>query len=71
MSTAASVGAGIQAGIPLLLKIMEWAEQGLSTKEVQRRLADPSDVGEDLIGRITERGERGRDLLGRDPKPPG
>ena len=74
MSTAAAIAAGlgaVQAAAPLIEKIIEWAEQGLSDEEIQRRLADPSGVGKDLIARITKRRERGRDLLGRDPKPPG
>lgn len=68
MSTVAVLNA-IAAGLPLIAKIVEWAEQGMSTEEIQRRLADPTGVGKDLIDRIRERQRIGRDLLGRDPNP--
>ena len=72
MSTAAAVTAGLaalEAAGPLISKIVEWAEQGLSDEEIQSRLAAPDDVGKDLIANITKRKKRGRDLLGRDPNP--
>jgi hypothetical protein len=72
MSTAAILAAGLkalQAGAPLIVKIAEWAEQGLSHDEIRKRLADPDHVGDDMLDRIHQRRERGRDLLGRDPKP--
>lgn len=72
MSTATALTTGLaiaQAAAPLIEKILEWAKNGMSTEEIQARLADPDDVGKELIERITTRRERGRDLLGRDPKP--
>lgn len=72
MSVASAIATGfgaIESAIPLITKIAEWAEQGLSTDEIRKRLADPDAVGDDLIERITKREQRGRDLLGRDPNP--
>lgn len=72
MSIASAIAAGlgaIQAAGPIIQKIVEWAEQGLSNDEIRERLADPDHVGDDMLDRIHQRRERGRDLLGRDPKP--
>lgn len=74
MSSAAAVTAGLaalEAAGPLIKKIIEWAEDGLSDEEIQARLGDPNGVGKDLIERVTKRAKRGRDLLGRDPNPVG
>jgi hypothetical protein len=48
-------------------QILEWVDEGLGTEEIQRRLADPTGVGKDLIEKIRERRQIGEDLLGRDP----
>jgi hypothetical protein len=72
MSTAAAVTAGLaalEAAGPLIRKILEWRDNGLSDEQILERLTDPNDVGKDLIARLTKRRERGRDLLGRDPEP--
>ncbi len=69
-SSAVALGlAALEAGGPPILKILEWRDNGLSNEQIQERLADPNDIGLDLISRITTRRKRGRDLLGRDPKP--
>lgn len=69
-SSAVAIGlAAIEAAGPLIQKILEWRDNGLSDEQIQERLADPNDIGLDLIGRITKRHKRGRDLLGRDPDP--
>jgi hypothetical protein len=57
--------------IPLAELIAKWREEGLSNDDIRRRMADPSHVGDDMLDRIGQRRERGRDLLGRDPKTPG
>jgi len=54
--------------LELVSQILKWVDQGLSTEEIQARLADPSGVGKDMIERILERRQIGRDLLGRDPR---
>ena len=53
--------------LELVLQIVRWVEEGLSTKEIQERIADPNGVGKDLSERIQQRHARGRSLLGRDP----
>lgn len=70
MSTAAALAA-LTALAPLAEKMMEWAKEGLSNDEIRKRLADPAHVGDDMIDRVAQREERGRGLLGRDPKPRG
>jgi DNA-binding transcriptional MerR regulator len=58
----------VAPALELLSQILKWVDEGLSTEEIQQRLADPSGVGRDLIQRIRERREIGRGLLGRDPE---
>lgn len=57
--------------IPLMTKVIEWIQNGVSNDEIRKRMSDPSHVGDDMLDRIKQRLDRGRDLLGRDPKPPG
>lgn len=58
----------VAPALELVNQILKWIDQGLSTEEIQRRLADPSGVGKDMITRIRERRDIGRGLLGRDPE---
>lgn len=57
----------VAPALSLVNQILEWVDEGLSSEEIQKRLADPDGVGRDLIDRIRERREIGRDLLGREP----
>jgi len=54
--------------LDLVRQIVTWIDEGLSPEEIQKRLADPSGVGRDMIERIAERRAIGERLLGRDPK---
>jgi hypothetical protein len=56
----------VSAVMELALQVTKWIDEGLSTKEIQDRLSDPTGVGKDLIERIRSRHERGRSLLGRE-----
>jgi len=58
----------VYPALELVNQILKWVDQGLSTEEIQKRLASPSGVGRDMINRIQERREIGRGLLGRDPE---
>jgi len=68
VATTATIGA-IEAAVILMKKIAQWADEGLSNDEIRKRLEDPDNVGDDLVDRIAQREQRGRDLLGRDPNP--
>jgi len=52
----------------LVSQILEWVDEGMSTEDIQKRLADPSGVGAEMLNRIQERRNIGRRLLGRDPE---
>ena len=54
--------------LDLVRQIVTWIDEGLSPEEIQKRLADPTGVGRDMIDRIAERRAIGERLLGRDPK---
>lgn len=68
MSTAAIVFEVLDGLVGLARQIRKWISEGLSDEEILKRLADPSGVGADLIRRLRSREDRGRDLLGRDPR---
>ena len=57
----------VGAAMSLVSQILEWVDEGKSTEEIQKRLADPSGVGAQMLNRIQERRDIGRRLLGRDP----
>lgn len=48
--------------------IAQWVRAGMSTEEIQARLADPNGVAADLLERAAARRKRGHALLGRAPK---
>jgi hypothetical protein len=54
--------------LDLVRQIVTWIDEGLSPEEIQKRLADPTGVGRDMIDRIAERRAIGERLLGRDPR---
>lgn len=54
--------------LELVLQIIQWIDEGLDDAEIQKRLADPTGVGADILKRVRERREIGQDLLGRDPE---
>jgi hypothetical protein len=58
----------VAPALSLISQILTWIDDGLSTDEIQKRLANPSGVAKEMIDRIRERRDIGRDLLGRDPK---
>lgn len=60
-------GAAIAA--PLLERWLEWVDEGIDKNEFRRRLSDPDHLGDGLLARITTRRDRGRELLGRAPRP--
>ncbi len=51
------------------LQIAKWIDEGLDDEEIQKRMADPSGVGADMLKRVRERREIGERLLGRAPRP--
>ena len=58
----------VGAAMSLVSQILEWVDEGMSTEDIQKRLADPSGVGAEMLNRIQERRNIGRRLLGRDPE---
>ncbi len=58
----------VYPALELVNQILKWIDQGLNTEEIQKRIANPTGVGKDLIDRIRERREIGENLLGRDPE---
>ena len=58
----------VGAAMSLVSQILEWVDEGMSTEDIQKRLADPSGVGAEMLNRIQERRDIGRRLLGRDPE---
>jgi hypothetical protein len=65
---ATAIAPIVMPALELVNQIFKWIDDGLSTEEIQRRLADPAGVAHDMIERINERREIGRRLLGRDPE---
>lgn len=55
----------LEPALDLLNTIAGWIDQGLNPAEIQRRLASPSGVANDLITKMHARRERGEELLGR------
>ena len=49
------------------LQIAKWIDEGLDDEEIQKRMADPSGVGADMLKRVRERRAIGERLLGREP----
>lgn len=45
----------VGASLALVDKIAEWVHEGLSDKEIRKRLADPKGVGQDLISATRRR----------------
>ncbi len=58
----------VYPALELVNQILKWVDEGLNTEQIQERLASPSGVGKDMIDRIRERRDIGRNLLGREPE---
>lgn len=52
--------------LKLVNKVADWLDQGVSREDIAKRLADPTNVGADLLRRAAKRRSLGRRLLGRD-----
>lgn len=55
----------LEPALSLINRIAGWIDAGLNPEEIQQRLADPSGVANDLLKRMVDRRDRGKDLLGR------